>query len=478
MIGENEIMQIDKLIQIAAIGTRQADRVGQEGVLLIRAGTAGLQARAGWIPLHDPDPMPDPAPIESVRYLPPAILKILLDSDTFNYVWRYRLDALFTLIREMNAVIPPEYVLAVLQGLTWRDAQTLFSVFEGRGRWLIDCTNHPLENLKNPSTAILDRCLQTEDKRGLEVFQRLRERDPAAAREWLQHNYLRLDQDWLDSVFGALKTHLSVDDEPFLTSVIYKRVRNIVVKNLKVIPHSAYHNRMIQRAQNCIVYTQGQLKFLPIQAVDQMWEMDGFYLDDPAMIHRWYTYQVFQTLPPTYWGEQWGISDAEVIKLNRSSIGQSFFMFTALTEATILHQATDFARQLCYVNPPVVYEPLFLKCLPNEERETYLMQITQERGSVFGLANALFKNINPVWPWSTTFSAFMLEQLPTLWLSGELRVFDDWADRVSLSLHGDKLLNWQEQLNPISIKGGWSYRLLQKRIDQHQTLHAYQQGIS
>jgi hypothetical protein len=229
-------------------------------------------------------------------------------------------------------------------------------------------------------------------------IRRLRESDPAAARDLVMSTWKQDGADERAKFVEAMRTSLGADDEPFLEAALddrSKQVRAAAADLLARLPESAFVRRMIERAGPMLQFTPGApgglLKrakagkldvTLPPEKFDAAWSRDGITEKSDERIgqRQWRLVQVVSSVPPAHWSRAWG-AEPEAIVAAAGATEHADKLLLAWTRAATRHPDPDWVAALLRVavagaakRPP---EPGLLAALPLAERLTVLAEILE-----------------------------------------------------------------------------------------------------
>ncbi|WP_283137028.1 DUF5691 domain-containing protein [Rhizohabitans arisaemae] len=185
-----------------------------------------------------------------------------------------------------------------------------------RGRWLAGHNPHWAYLLRERSGGVETWELGAPGER-LSYLERLRGRDPAAARETLRASWRQETPDDRALFTAALAEGLSAADEPFLEEVLEDRRREVRVAaaNLLVrIPGSRYGRRMADRLGPRL--RDGGLIVDSPPGCDAAMERDGVWLRRGATRSELLEQLVGKT-PLGMWADRVGAPPQEIVELNR-----------------------------------------------------------------------------------------------------------------------------------------------------------------
>jgi len=238
-----------------------------EEALLAAAGLIGAYERAGMLPARTTEPVPAVAPDETLPVISAAGGELL--AQMLGGSRREILTEALTLIADRGRRVPepllPELLDLGARSMEYRHRVTL--IIGARGRWLADF-NQAWEyaRIVDPSVILEDtgqiQMVWDESARDprASLLRQVRERNPEQGRALLESTW-KSDPAELRALFtGVLVDGLSMDDEPFLESVLddrSKEVRRVAADVLARLPESAYAARMWDRAKPMLTIAGG-----------------------------------------------------------------------------------------------------------------------------------------------------------------------------------------------------------------------------
>ena len=435
---------IDALID----GLGEMDR---ERALLLRAGAFSIYTEAGMLPTQRAEPLPAPAPTETLTQCSPgaaAVLQVLLKQ-------RQELlpEALDRMIAHARR-LPPELLPLVLGGrLSAELRPALRRVIGERGYWLAQfnsawqwATEAPIVGADLPDDAetIWQEGLPSQR---LDIFTRLRQRDPAQAREWLAAAWRREKAEMRADLLSALAVNLSLADEALLEAGLddkVERVRSAAVVVLAALPGSAFAARMTARADAMLIgYTPGALHLSERIAWADDFARDGIVKEPPSGTAKsdWYLRQVLSFVAPAHWQQRFGATPAA---LTAAALGNPYeqSLFEGWSRGAVNHPSTAWLADLWdwWAQPDrarLVQHHLrddLLARMPQEDAEMRLLRVIDDGHDYWGqLIGSLPK------PWSAQFSRDYLTRLQeyVVNLAPDAVSFDgNWPQSFSAAAHG------------------------------------------
>lgn len=322
--------ELAPLVRLAVLGTRQAPlpeelgpvedavlralgEVPLERRLLLAVGARAV-ARAAGRKLPRPGEEVEAAPAETLAECPPRTAAALAQALRQGHAEVLR--EAFALLAHAGRCLPPELLPQVLRDKALRSAAQ--PVLGERGKWLAGLNPEWKLEVAEVSDDLPDaerRWAEGTSEERRAVLTRLRAREPARAREWLQSTWAKEKAEQRAELLACLEVGLSLEDEALLEQGRKDRagaVREVARRLLGQLPGSAYLRRMAERARSVLSWEErpggGAEPRLAVQLPNQ-WdaeaERDG--LDKPpAGVGRsdyWLT-RLLACVPPPRW-EEW-----------------------------------------------------------------------------------------------------------------------------------------------------------------------------
>src|SRR5918995_336237 len=279
------------------------------------------------------------------------------------------------------------------------------------------------------------------------LFERVRRREPARAREWLADVWHQEKAEARREMVARLRAGLSGDDESFLESALDDRskgVRTTAASLLSRLPASAYVGRAVVRADSIIrAYKRpsgfnlfnrarmGELIVEPPSVEDEGWKRDlrgGEVLRSQDSLRRWVgekaerIMQALSVVPPQHWEEKFSVEPVDLISAAAGNDWEAV-MLAGWCQAAKRHEDRNWAL------------PLWKRCyeIPEEPEEQ-------------GIAWSTARGLEPLLPQATITKALR-----------DLRRNEDMPKRLAQAL-GRVPPPWDEALST-------SYReVLEKRL--------------
>ena len=223
------------------------------------------------------------------------------------------------------------------------------------------------------------------------ALRRLRETDPAAARELVESTWKVDGADERTSFVEILRVNLSAADEPFLESALDDRsklVKAAAADLLSRLPSSALVQRMTDRATPLLVFTPpekgGLLKrgksaavdvVLPPETFDATWARDGVIEKPDGRVgkRQWWLRQLLAAVPPSHWAKTWNLPAADAIAAVAGDHRE--LVLDAWTDAAERHREVDWLEPLllrALFRPNATVRLDLIELLPEERRRVLL----------------------------------------------------------------------------------------------------------
>ncbi|WP_091467264.1 DUF5691 domain-containing protein [Paenarthrobacter nitroguajacolicus] len=363
-----------------ALGFRAPDNLTREESLLDQAALADAVTRASRTASSAPAPgLASPAPADTEPQASgeaARLLELLLTQPPVGLELRIQLVVDWLRFAEESRRRVPHRLLPALLNL----AETRSAVFRSlepaigtRGRWL--------QELKSPSSREpAEEWSELGSAAAAVELDRLRGRDPAAAREQLRGHWPSLSARERAGNLALFAGNLNDDDEGLLEQALddkAKSVRDVALRLLDQLPGSARAARMATRLLP-LLHVKGLLdKRLDIDlppAPDQEALRDGIPADprrgEPDRLARLDV--IIRGAPLEVWTSVSGRNRAGTAALLQ---GEPRIM-EALIATTAAREDAEWARALLTVRT----DRRLLGCLPPDEREHWLVRHVRESG--------------------------------------------------------------------------------------------------
>jgi hypothetical protein len=277
----------------------------------------------------------------------------------------------------------------------------------------------------------------------LAILTKLRETNPAQARDWLIATWKAERADTRATLLGTLETNLSIEDEAFLDAALddkSEKVRNKAIPLLARLPNSAFAARMRARAETLFVHGAARghdalSTDVPATAADPLWRRDTnnreLSSDDPVSYRRSYVKHTLALIPPSYWSGSFDAPPAAVLAAveHASDADQ---VLKGLTHAILLFRDVAWADALWDYRlrmtqhdasrqpPQAEMLRLLLALLPAAATEERLQPLFQQGPDLPAEPWSGIVADLPT-PWSASFSLVCLEGLREF---AQVRTFD------------------------------------------------------
>lgn len=340
-----------------------------EAHLLLAAGAAAVYATAGRLPHAAPE-LPAAAPEDSQPPCPPAVARLIGDFLAGRHT--ALLPEALALLRRAGFRLPPALLPPAL---SYRDAAlrpALAAVLGERGRWLAAFNPAWQWALDAQPAAPDDAALAAAWQEGtaerrLNAIRRLRQLDPAKARDWIAATWRAETAELRSDLLRAVQPELSPTDEPLLEAALDDRaasVREEAARLLARLPSSAYARRMAERAvallsvetlptvAEIVPADVGALRSLrvsvtPPSSIDAAWERDGVSRQPPSDVgaRAWWLRRVLASIDPAFWEVRFAALPTVLI----AGFGTDQWAVAVLqgwTDAALLHRRASWAEPL------------------------------------------------------------------------------------------------------------------------------------
>ncbi len=408
---------MDRIVTTAIVGTGQAGNQGitthtpvdtlttqlscePERQLLLTAGAWTLYRRAGRVPTPAPAAPPLAEP-ESLAVCPPKVAQ-LMDILLHGEYHEQLLEAL-ECVNDARMRLPYNLLTPALEyGSQTKEARaTLVPVLGTRGRWLSQFNSawswvaqylaETTQTLPDDAETIWQE--GTSGQRS-EILRRLRQSDPARAREWLATVWKQEKAETRNDFLTTFETNLSLDDESLLEQALDDRssnVRSIAASLLARLSNSALAQRMQIRADTMLFYSGNELAVELPQEIDQEWKRDGIAADlahDKGERTTWMT-QVLAQVPPQHWETRFSVTPQQLIEA-AAKTEWSGEIIESWSQATLLHHSTSWLAPLLdwwhslpstsQQTSTKIIEAKLLSHLQQKEAEQNVLQLRENGG--------------------------------------------------------------------------------------------------
>ena len=428
---------LDPLIQ--AVGRESGERA-----LLLAAGAAAVYRHAGTIPARRE--APEPSEPETLPVASPRAATLIASLITGSHA--DLLPEALDLLARAGRRLPPPMLPDVLYRTDEAAHAVAIPALGSRGRWLAGQNRVWGWALKQPEDAA-DSQQDTEPiwqegtpAQRLAVLHRVRNTDPAQARQWIIEAWKGEKADTRHEMLGSLDVRISLEDESLLEGALADRsekVRDRAASLLARIPESAFAARMLNRAVSLLDYTpagflrtHGTLNVVVPKTPDPAWRRDirqPAIREDAAAYRETYIEETIALIPPAVWETRFGATPAEILAtMDHTEDVEA--LRNGFSRATLLHRDPRWAAALWNWwrefgeqkernrTLPLYQQAIIglLAVLPHEEAERRVAGVLKFR-PVFG--QGAFLPSDP-WravvatlphPWSGPFSRACLEAL-------------------------------------------------------------------
>jgi hypothetical protein len=309
--------------------TRQLPPEQPERSLLLAAGAWALYQQAGYT-VHAPQLSQQPAPAEQQVACSSKVAHIISGflQGRHDILLSEALKRLQRAQQRLSHELLPQ---ALAYGTSHKQFRTaLLAVLGQRGRWLAQFipewswATSTDTGFMNKSLADIEALWQEQTLlQRVEILRYVRTIEPDTARAWLIAVWKQEKADARASLLSALEVNPSPQDEEFLEQALNDRGKNVcaqAIDLLAAIPTSAFNQRMQERADASIDYTNGSLQIKLQGKFDPSWRRDGITQDNkyksviPASI-----LQVISRVSPAHWEERFGASPALLVEAANAS---------------------------------------------------------------------------------------------------------------------------------------------------------------
>lgn len=404
--------------------TKQLASEQPERTLLLAAGAWALYQQAGY----------------SAKSLPisqssaPAEEKVACSSRAAQQIATFlqgKHDVLFSealeRLQRVQQRLPHELLpQALAYGIRHKQLRTaLLPVLGERGRWLAQFS--PEWSWATAiDTAFMHKTLPEIEtlwqegtvQQRAEILRYVRSIQPDTAREWIASTWKQEKAETRACFLSSLQVNLSEKDEEFLEQALNDRGKSVcaqAIQLLAAIPTSAFNQRMRERADTLLQYTDGSLHVTVQNKFDPSWRRDGITQDNKQKNLTSEAFlQIISRVSPTHWEERFAASPARLIEAASASEQKSDGWMEVVAKGWTIAAHT--------YNTTIWFEPL-LNWWPKhapEDSDEYIelfKHLPQDRAEQHVLSN-LF--LGTAWveelialpqPWSSSFSSACLRTL-------------------------------------------------------------------
>ncbi len=443
-------------------------------LLLRNAAILAHYRRCGQMPGKASLPAPATCPADELPPCSPNAAARLLTLTQSSY--QELLSEWLNLAAARQKRLPPEHLPILLD---WGEKHLahigpLLTVIGQRGRWLA-AQNPAWEHIA--LTARMET-LQPGDVQPIwqtggraarrYLLNNLRTVAPAAARDLLLTTWNEEPADYRADFLATFKNNLSMQDEPFLETVLDDRsaeVRQAAVDLLVCLADSRLVERQLQRALTYLQWKPGgflrqpRLEIsLPESCTPEM-RRDGVRPDKTIRSFgpkaEW-LYQILAAVPPSTWCRMWNQTPAGLLQVIEQEDWEDV-CYEAWIVATLRHQDAAWAEAILPRDP---LRSRLLDVLPPERQEPFLIAQCQARPMT-----GMHMLSGYACPWSETLSRLALTHLRPYCQADERLTTPGWLQEmfrsagryISPALPGDLVArlvgpiepgsNWEEALN-------------------------------
>lgn len=298
----------------------QIDDADHEEALLSAAGFVGLYYRAGEIlPSSSDIQRFVAAPLDN---LPPVGMQAMYRLTTILSEQSQYLLEWLSLVQQAGKRIPDMMLPQLLnEGVKRRELQgKIASVIGSRGMWLASLNPHWSYVVTLNHYDDVWRYGSSQER--AVALRSMRANSPEHAREMLSNDWARESPEDRAAFLAALRIGLNISDEPFLEMALddrRKEVRTTAISLLSEIPESRFIQRMIDRANQCLIFRSNELNVMLPAEVNKEMERDGIEKKLPTYQkigeRDWWFRQIISSVPPSHWEQQWQRPIDDLLKL-------------------------------------------------------------------------------------------------------------------------------------------------------------------
>lgn len=307
---------------------------GAERRVLLLAGARAIYRQAGLAPRAVPAPERAPDdPLPSCSPGAAQLLARLLGGEQVEIV-----PEALERLRRAGLRLPHPLLPAALALGSDNSAlrPALAASIGARGRWLarqhpgwLWAADLPLDRQDGIPAEVAEQWEGGRPAQRLAILRRVREHDPALARDWLAAVWKAEKAEFRGDALAVLEAGLSLGDEPFLEAALDDRgagVRARAAELLGRLPGSALATRLRERADQLLTFTPGllaggwrsaakalvkgssggKLTANPPESFDKAWARDGIAAKPPQGFgaRAWWLVQIIEAVPPRHWSER------------------------------------------------------------------------------------------------------------------------------------------------------------------------------
>ena len=338
----------------------------KEAALLSAASAVVLYNQVGQLPVQDDSPLPAACEPEERPYISTVSAQHLSAMMTSTIHSKVLAEWLHEVAR-IGRIIPPENLAPVMDlGGNWAEIRDdVRQVVGKRGSWLAERNRKWKYAIGIDDSQPPDEIWEIGDSdRRVRLLKELRAKDPVKARELVESTWGQEKADKRAAMLSALSTGLSMDDEPFLESMLddkSKQVRAAASSLLASLPESRLMSRMIERLRGLVVFrrvvqrgllglTSSNKDVIEVtlpEECDQAMQRDGIEVKSPYSgtgDKAWWLTQMLKSVPPRYWSASWQVSPQIILEAALRNKDWNVLLLSAWLEATNKHPDVEWAR--------------------------------------------------------------------------------------------------------------------------------------
>ncbi|HEU4558410.1 MAG TPA: DUF5691 domain-containing protein [Longimicrobium sp.] len=390
------------------------DRPAEARVL----GTAALLdawRRAGQRPTRIAAPLPPPAPDQAERMAPPVAARVLRQiladgSAPLLVEW-------LALAGARGLALPHELLPAVLD-LGARQAaarEAIAGALGARGRWL--AARNPAWGYAGGVADDLSAGWETGTaEERLRILRHQRATDPAGGLALLRTTWATEAPRDRAAFVEALAAGLSMDDEPFLESLLddkRKEVRTTAARLLATLPQSRLVARMVERLAPLLHVAKpegviARLRGGPVRiaidlpaACDKGMQRDGIEAKPPAGTgeRTWWLRQMVTSIPPSVWTARWEMDAAALLAAARAAGDEGAVLVRGWRDATVATHDAQWAEALLSVrgDEGAGAVSTLAAAVPGDRLEPIILSHLRKRLDAPGIVLGLLHGATWVW---------------------------------------------------------------------------------
>lgn len=256
----------------------------------------------------------------------------------------------------------------------------------------------------------------------------LRRSDPATALRIVQSAWDIADAKARNTYLQPLGIGISLDDEPFLESVLddrAKHVRLLAAALLNTLEGSRLVQRFTDQAVNCVDYmihkrtnTPDKLYITLPTAYTPAMKRDGIFekpYNTTSNLPAYWLFQMLKHIPPSTWTKRWNKTVKQIVEASFNTPDYVDNLIIAWVDATITYKNAEWAEALMVHDLEDIYPvtPHYLIEIVHPDRREQIIE-----NALSQYPNTLQTRAVPVHmlrsidaPWSAHFSKFVLDRL-------------------------------------------------------------------